>query len=153
MLHKLAEELLFPRLDRFRYEEHFSTGSSTSNNVRVYKHRTAEDSSDMSADRHFDFAILSSSKFADSPKTSKIYFGTSTLDFHMNGACNSLTLYDMWQPKYSSSLEKSSENDVRRQMDPGGGPDVLGWQTVPLVYLSSVQYEGRRNLQSRSAVL
>lgn len=143
VLHKLANILLYPTLDSLHYQqERISTGSSTIDNIRIYKHHPAVDPPNMSADRHFDFAILTSSKTANLSRTSKIYFGTSNLVFYMGRAHTSLTLFNMWRPKYSSSLEKSSEEDLLRQMDPEGRPDVLGWHTVPDLHLSSVEFEG-----------
>jgi hypothetical protein len=145
----LTDILLYPTLDRLYYqEEHISTGSSTIDNVRIYKHNATVDLSDASAERKFDFAILKSSKTVDSLRTSKMYFGNSDQAFDMDRARTSLTLFNMWQPNYASSFEKSSEKDFLRQMDPEGGPDVVGWQTVPQFYLSSVEFEGKHNFQS-----
>ncbi len=109
---------------------------------RVYKHRTALKPSNVNA-ADTEFAILITSTATNLTKSSKLYFGTPSLDFHIEKVRDSLTFSGMKCLSYSSSLEKGSSHDLWRRMDPEGGPDSFCWEpSTPLTFLP-IRYGGK----------
>lgn len=106
----------------------------------------------MCTDGHPDFAILISSNATDLSRTSKLYFEGPGLDFQINKAQDLLILKNMRCLNYLSSLEKYSERDLLRHVDPEGRPDMLAWRKTDDLHISSVDYEGRDLSLNHSAI-
>ena len=141
----MAEVLLYPTLEYSHYEQNLVvTGSSTINTLRVYKHRPG-DSAHRRTDEHSDFAILVSSNSSGSTRYSKLYMGGPYLDFRLDKEHDLLIFKNMRCLNYSSSLEKSSKNDILRHLDPEGGPDRGDWKPEDLE-LSPTNHKGRHEL-------
>lgn len=138
--------LLYPTLEHSHYEQHrVVTPNSTIGTLRVYKHRTGAGSADMCQKEHPEFAILVSSNADNPTRSSKLYFGRRCLDFQLDKAHDLLIFKEMRCLHYISSLEKCSEIDTSRQLDPEGGPDKWGWTTEDLE-LSPTNHEGMQKL-------
>ena len=142
----MAEVLLCPSLEYSHYEQNpVVTGSSIIDTIRLYKHRTGGESSHRCADEHPDFAILVSSNSTDSTRYSKLYMGQPCVDFRLDNVHDLSIFKKMRCLNYSSSLEKSSKNDILRHLNPEGGPDRLDW-TIEDLELSPISHEGRHEL-------
>lgn len=142
---KVVDILLYPDLEHSHYEQNqVITPNSTIDTLRVYKHRTCADSGDTCLQGHPEFAILVSSNAADPTRSSKLYFNRSCLDFEMDKLQDLLIFKKMRCLHYISSLEKSSENDIKRQLDPEGRPDEWDWTTEDLE-LSPSNHEGMQS--------
>lgn len=138
--------LLYPTLEHSHYEQHrVVTPKSTIDTLRVYKHRTGAESADMCLEEHPEFAILVSSNTADPTRSSKLYFDRPCLDFQLDKVQDLLIFKEMRCLHYISSLEKYSEKDILRQLDPEGGPDKWDWTTEDLE-LSPINHEGMHKL-------
>lgn len=138
VIRDFVDALLYPTLRRSNYELISSLSeSSRADKIRLYKHPTCVHSSNALVDWNPEFAILISSTAAGSARSSRLYFGRSCLDFRIDKAKDSLVLSDMRCLDYTSNLEKPAENDLYRNLDPEGKPDMCIWQTL------SVNYEGR----------
>ena len=142
----MAEALLYPTLEYLHYEKNpIVTRSSTIDTLRVYKYRPSGNSRHRRADEHSDFAILLSSNSTDSTRCSKLYMGQPCLDFRLDKVHNLMIFKKMHCPNYSLSLEKYSENDILRHMDPEGRPDRGDWKPEDLE-LSLNNHKGRHEL-------
>lgn len=142
----VVDVLLYPTLEHSHYEQHpVVTPNSTIETLRVYKHRTGAKSADMCLEEHPKFAILVSSNAAESIRSSKLYFGRPNLDFQLDKVQNLLIFKEMRCLRYISSLEKYSEKDVLRHLDPEGGPEKWDWTTEDLG-LSPINHEGMQTL-------
>ena len=122
--------LLYPTLEDSHYEEHrIATGDSTISTLRVHKHRTGAESSNLSADQNPAFAILKTSSADDSTRFSKLYFARPCLDFQQDKVHDLFILKNMLCLNYMSSFEKPAEKDFLRHLDPEGRPDI--WKLEP----------------------
>ena len=122
--------LLYPTLENSHYEEHrIATGDSTISTLRVHKHHTGAESSNLSADQIPAFAILETSSADDSIRFSKLYFARPCLDFQQDKVNDRFILKNMLRLNYMSSLEKPAEKDFLRHLDPEGRPDM--WKLEP----------------------
>lgn len=146
VIQMVAEALLFPTLEYSHYEQNqVLTGSSTVDTLRVYKHHTGGESAHKGADEWSDFAILVSSNYTDSTRCSRIYIGRSCLDFQRDKVQGLLIFKKMRCLNYLSSLEKPSEKDILRHLNPEGGPDRWDWKIEDLE-LSPTNHKGRHEL-------
>lgn len=143
----VVDVLLYPTLEHSHYEQHpVVTPNSTIETLRVYKHRTGANSADTCLEKkHPRFAILVSSHAAESIRSSKLYFDRPYLDLQRDKVQNLLIFKEIRCLRYMSSLEKYSEKDVLRQLDPEGGPDEWDWTTEDLG-LSPINHEGMQKL-------
>ncbi len=138
--------LLYPTLEYMHYEQNpIVTRSSTIDTLRVYRYRPSGDSGPRRADEHSDFAILVSSDSTSSIRCSKLYMGQPCLDFRLDKVHDLLIFKKMHSLSYSRSLEKYSENDILRHMDPEGGSDRGDWKPEDLE-LSPTNHKGRHEL-------
>jgi len=108
---------------------------------RVYKHRTDLKPSNVCS-AETEFAILITSTAANLTRSSKLYSGSPSLDFHIDQALDSLNFNGMQCLSYKSSLEKPSPKDLLRRMHPEGRPDILCWQPSPAFTFLPIQYGG-----------
>ena len=129
-MRRLADVLLLPTLKHFHCEPNgVRIGRSSSDHLRVYKYRPGAVSSKSRVDQHPEFAILISSTPA---RSSKIYFGQASLDFWQDEVRDQFIVKNMRCLMYTSSLERPSEEDLERHVDPEGRPDGLDWKREDL---------------------
>ena len=86
-----------------------------------------------------------SSQPTDGTRCSKIYVGEPYLDFRLDKVHDVLIFKKMRCLNYTSSLDKGSEEDILRHLDPEGGPDRLSWITEDLE-LSPNTHKGRHEI-------
>lgn len=146
------EVLLYPTLASSHYKHVESPNESSNDEIRFYKHPTGGKISNVPEDWNPEFAILVLSTAADSARFSKLYFGRSCLDFWIDKAQDSLVLKGIRYVEYTSKLEKYSEKDLAKLLDPEGRPDVWKWHTLSSFNFPSINDEGRHRTVFHRAI-
>lgn len=141
----MSDILLYPTLKRSSFKQIPATSESST--LRLYKLSTGARDPIMNTEPSPQFAVLVTSTIADSTRTSKFYLGRFCIDFQLDAVQDYILFRDMYRLSYLSSLVKSSEKDLLRQMDLEGGPDR--WDLIKEdLELWPARCDGRRELHS-----